>query len=55
MSDYETKKIGSVDLWREAYKYFCNQKINTKGYKVDRKNLRENSFKPSSGKVLNGD
>ena len=34
---------GTLDDWIKAYEYFCNQTVNTKGQKVDRKALKKYS------------
>ena len=35
----EVERLGSHEEWLRAYKYFCKQKVNTKGQKVDRSHL----------------
>jgi len=40
----EVDKIGSEEEWLRGYKYFCQQKVNTKGQKVNRKRLLELSY-----------
>jgi len=52
--EYETSKVGVrqitfseanlrgiYDEWNKGYAYFCDQKVNTKGQKVDRERLKE--------------
>ena len=51
--DHETSKVGVrlqtfsegnlrgvYDEWNRGYEYFCNQKVNTKGQKVNREQLK---------------
>jgi len=44
---------GVYDEWNKGYVYFCNQKVNTKGQKVNRERLKEYGMmkQPSFGKV----
>lgn len=64
--DYETSKIGVkqttfsegnlrgvYDEWNRGYAYFCDQKVNTKGQKVNRERLKEYGMmkQPSFGKI----
>jgi hypothetical protein len=37
----ETNLKGTYDDWMKAYAYFCDQKVNTKGQKVNRQRLKE--------------
>lgn len=39
----ETNLKGTYEEWIKAYDYFCNQKVNTKGQKVNRERLKERS------------
>ena len=52
--DHETSKVGVrlqtfsegnlrgvYDEWNRGYEYFCNQKVNTKGQKVNRERLKQ--------------
>jgi len=43
VSKYSNKQKfsrGLYDEWMEGYEYFCNQTVNTKGYKVNRNKLK---------------
>ena len=44
---HEMEKIGSQDEWLRGYKYFCKQKVNTKGQKVNRTHLSEFNYNKS--------
>ncbi len=46
----EEKKIGSHEEWLEGYRYFCRQKVNTKGKKVDRRQLKDYNYNNSKSK-----
>jgi len=36
--------FGTIEQWRDAFEYFCNQKVNKKGKKVDRCHLKSERF-----------
>ena len=46
----DEKKIGSHEEWLEGYRYFCRQKVNTKGKKVDRRQLKDYNYNNSKSK-----
>ena len=36
--------FGTINQWRDAFDYFCSQKVNKKGKSVDRKHLKSERF-----------
>ena len=40
---------GTYDEWLRAYEYFCNQTVNTKGQKVNRQRLKDNTISFGKG------
>ena len=55
-SHSEIERLGSNELWLEGYRYFCRQKVNTKGQKVDRSHLMQyqyNAEKFGAAKQIN--
>lgn len=40
---------GVYDEWRRGYHYFCEQTINTKGQKVQRQRLKDNTISFGKG------
>ena len=36
--------FGTINQWRDAFEYFCSQKVNKKGKGVDRRHLKNERF-----------
>ena len=47
----DEERIGSHEEWLEGYRYFCRQKVNTKGKKVDRRQLKDYNYNNSKFKI----